>query len=68
MTDTERARQLREETAALHRAAIRCRELAGAADLHAPLLAIITSRISALVEELRWEVAAGPGADLGDDA
>jgi hypothetical protein len=68
MNDTDRARQLREETAALHRAAARCRELAGQPDLHAPLLQIITGRISALVEELRWEVAAVRWPDPGDDA
>lgn len=68
MNDTALARQLREETAALYRTAVRCRELAGDTDLHAPLLRIITDRISALVEELCWEVAAVQGADLGDDA
>jgi hypothetical protein len=39
----------------------------GDADLHAPLLQIITNRISALVEELRWEVAAVRWAEPKND-
>jgi hypothetical protein len=66
MNDLQLARQLADQTAALRQAAVRCHELAGEADLHAPLLQIITGRISALVEELRWEVAAVGGAEPGD--
>jgi hypothetical protein len=67
MNDVELARQLADETDALHRAAARCRELAGQGDLHAPLLQVITDRIAALVEELRWEVAAVRWANSEDD-
>lgn len=66
MNDAQLTRQLADQTAALHQAAVRCRELAADADLHAPLLQIITDRISALVEELRWEVAAAASAGPGD--
>jgi len=58
MNDVQLAGQLADQTEALHRAAVRCHELAGKADLQAPLLRIITGRISALIEELRWEVTA----------
>jgi hypothetical protein len=68
MNDARLARQLAEQTVALHQAAVRCRELAGDPELRAPLLRVITDRISALVEELRWEVAAVQWADQGDDA
>jgi HPt (histidine-containing phosphotransfer) domain-containing protein len=67
MNDIQLARQLADQTDALHQAAAGCHELAGQADLYAPLLQIITDRISALVEELRWEVAAVRWADSGDD-
>jgi HPt (histidine-containing phosphotransfer) domain-containing protein len=67
MNDIQLARQLADQTDALQQAAVRCRELAGQPDLHAPLLQIITDRISALVEELRWEVAAVRWANEGDD-
>jgi hypothetical protein len=67
VNDAQLARQLAEQTAVLHQAAVRCRELAGDADLQAPLLQIITNRISALVEELRWEVAAVRWDEPKDD-
>jgi hypothetical protein len=49
MNDIQLARQLADQTDALHQAAARCHELAGQADLYAPLRQIITDRISALV-------------------